>query len=99
MDGRDIGTVVLPNAGLKIFMTADANARAKRRYLELIEKGVSTTIEDVLNEMLSRDKNDSEREVAPLKAADDAIILDTTDLDFDQSFIALCNLIESNMLP
>ena len=97
MDGRDIGTVVLPNAGLKIFMTADAEVRAKRRYLELVEKGVNTTIEEVLNEMVSRDKNDSEREIAPLKAADDAIILDTTDLDFDKSFIALCKLIE--MLP
>jgi len=99
MDGRDIGTVVLPNAGLKIFMTADAEVRAKRRYLELVEKGVNTTIEEVLNEMVSRDKNDSEREIAPLKAADDAIILDTTDLDFDKSFIALIELIEGKLLP
>jgi len=99
MDGRDIGTVVLPDAGLKIFITADENARAKRRYLELIEKGVDTTLEEVLNAMILRDKNDSEREVAPLKAADDAIILDTSELDFDESFAALCKLIEGKMLP
>jgi len=98
MDGRDIGTVVLPNAGLKIFITANEKARANRRYLELIEKGVKTTLEEVLNEMISRDKNDSEREIAPLKAADDAIILDTSDLDFDESFVALCKLIEEKLL-
>jgi len=93
MDGRDIGSVVLPNAGLKIFITADAKVRANRRYLELIEKGVTTTFDDVLNEMISRDKNDSEREIAPLKATDDAVILDTTGLDLDESFKAICNIV------
>jgi len=93
MDGRDIGTVVLPNAGLKIFITADADARANRRYLELISKGVETTFDEVREAMITRDKNDSERELAPLKAADDAVILDTTDLDLDESFAAICGLV------
>jgi cytidylate kinase len=93
MDGRDIGTVVLPEAGLKIFITADAEARAKRRYLELTAKGVATTFDEVKDAMIKRDKNDSERETAPLKAADDAVLLDTTDLTFDESFRELSKLI------
>jgi cytidylate kinase len=93
MDGRDIGTVVLPSAGLKIFITADIEARANRRYLELREKGVKTSLEEVTRDMCLRDKNDSEREAAPLKAAEDAVILDTTELDLDGSFEALCNII------
>jgi len=93
MDGRDIGTVVLPNADLKIFITADADARAERRYLELTNKGVETTFEEVKQAMIIRDENDSRREVSPLKAAEDAIIVDTTLLDFEQSFNALCDLV------
>jgi len=93
MDGRDIGTVVLPNAGLKIFITADAEARAKRRYLELIASGVQTTLEEVADAMTVRDRNDSQREAAPLKAADDAVLLDTTNLDLEESFDAICDLI------
>jgi len=95
MDGRDIGTVVLPGAGLKIFITADVEARANRRYLELISNGVETTFDEVKSAMILRDKNDSEREAAPLKAADDAKILDTTHLDLDESFAAICDLIHS----
>jgi len=94
MDGRDIGTVVLPSAGLKVFITADADARANRRYLELLEKGIKTTFEEVRDEMITRDKNDSQREIAPLKAADDAVVLDTTKLNLEQSFEALCGLIK-----
>jgi len=93
MDGRDIGTVVLPDAGIKIFITADPDARAKRRYLELIQKGVETTFEEVRDAMVTRDKNDSERETAPLKAAGDSVILDTTELNLEESFKALCNII------
>ena len=93
MDGRDIGTVVLPDAGLKIFITADVEARANRRYLELITKGVKTTLEEVKTAMILRDKNDSEREASPLKAADDAIILDTTELTFDESLKEICKLV------
>jgi len=97
MDGRDIGTVILPNAGLKIFLTADARIRAKRRYLELYEKNVETTFEKVMFEMAERDKNDSEREAAPLKVADGAIVLDTTDLSLDESFSAICELIAGRL--
>ena len=93
MDGRDIGTVVLPNAGLKVFMSADPRVRAKRRLLELLEKNIETTFDEVFQDVMLRDKNDCEREVAPLKPADDSIMLDTTDLSFDESFEALCNLI------
>ena len=93
MDGRDIGTVVLPDAGLKIFITADTDARANRRYLELINKGVETTFEEVRDAMIIRDKNDSERDTAPLKAADDAVLLDTTTLNFEESFNELCKLV------
>jgi cytidylate kinase len=93
MDGRDIGTVVLPNAGLKVFLTADPPVRAKRRLLELLERNIETTFEDVYKDVMLRDKNDSEREVAPLKPAEDSILLDTTDLSCDESFEALCSLI------
>ena len=93
MDGRDIGTVILPNAGLKVFLIADPEIRAKRRYLELLGRGIETSFEDVFSDMLSRDKNDSERATAPLKAADDAVLLDTSRLSFDESFFALCELI------
>ena len=82
MDGRDIGTVVLPDAGLKIFLTASAEARARRRLLELQNKGQKTTFEEVLRDIEYRDKNDSERAAAPLRAAEDAVLVDTTDVDF-----------------
>jgi len=93
MDGRDIGTVILPNAGLKVFLTANQDARARRRYLELREKHADTVLEEVQNDMIVRDKNDSERAASPLKAADDAVLLDTTELDLEESFEALCGLI------
>jgi len=93
MDGRDIGTVVLPEAGLKVFLTAKPEKRAYRRYLELLEKGTATTLDDVQREMESRDRNDSERETAPLKVADGAVILDTSEMDLEESFGALCEII------
>ena len=93
MDGRDIGTVVLPNADLKIFITADTDERAKRRYLELSAKNVETTLDEVKYAMIDRDTNDSMRETAPLKPADDAVILDTTNLDFNESFQAICEMV------
>jgi len=98
MDGRDIGTVVLPEAGLKVFLTADPDTRAKRRYLELKEKNSEATFEEVKRDMIIRDKNDSERAVAPLKAAGDSVLLDTTHLDLSESFEALCKLIEGRAL-
>ncbi len=92
MDGRDIGTVVLPNAGLKIFMTARPEIRAERRLLELKEKNIETAYEDVLRDILYRDKNDSERSAAPLKAAADAILLDTTELSLEECLAAISKL-------
>jgi len=98
MDGRDIGTVVLPEAGLKVFLTAEPEVRAKRRYLELLERNVDTTFDEVFSEMMRRDKNDSERDVAPLRPADDSVLLDTTNLNLEDSFNALCDVI-SNRPP
>ena len=85
MDGRDIGTVVLPDAEVKIFLTADAETRAKRRFLELERRGTPKPYAEVLAELQERDWNDSHRAVAPLKQAADAVLLDTSALDFAQS--------------
>ena len=84
MDGRDIGTTVFPNADLKIFMKADPEVRANRRYNELIGKGISVTKQEVINNLVSRDYEDSHREESPLRKADDAVILDNTNLNFDE---------------
>lgn len=97
MDGRDIGTVVLPDATVKIFLTAAAEIRAKRRYDELIAKGVETTFEEVLADLNLRDYNDSHRETAPLKQADDAVPADTSALDFEQSCELICNIIKEKL--
>ncbi len=85
MDGRDIGTFVLPDAEIKIFLTASVEARAKRRYDELIEKGENVKLEDVKKEMEIRDYNDSHREVSPLKIAEGATVIDTSDLTLEES--------------
>lgn len=89
MDGRDIGTSVLPDANVKIFLTASSEVRAKRRYDELLTRGETVTFEEVLNDMITRDKNDSTRECSPLKKADDATVVDTSELDFEQSVAAI----------
>ena len=94
MDGRDIGTVVLPDAGLKIFLTASAEARAKRRLLELQEKGTETCFEDVLRDIRYRDENDSNRAAAPLRAAEDSVLLDTTKLTLEESKQAILALVK-----
>ena len=93
MDGRDIGTVVLPNADLKIFLTASAEARAERRLKELLEKGVDTDFDAVLADIRYRDEQDSTRAAAPLRKAADAVLVDTSDLDLDESFALLSQLI------
>ncbi len=93
MDGRDIGTVILPDADVKIFMTASDEARAMRRYNELLAKGQDVKFEDVLRELTERDKADSSRAVAPLKPADDAHIFDNSDYDFDASVDYIINYI------
>lgn len=95
MDGRDIGTVVLPDAKVKIFLTASPLARAKRRFNELVEKGQDVVLEDVLKDIEQRDYNDSHRAIAPLKQAEDAALVDTTDLDLDESFKLLLKTVDT----
>ncbi len=89
MDGRDIGSFVLPNAEIKIFLTASPEARAKRRYNELIGKGESVSFEDVYNDMVQRDKNDSTRAVSPLVVAEGATVIDTSKLNLEESVEAV----------
>lgn len=97
LDGRDIGTVVCPDAGIKLYVTASAETRARRRLLELQGKGVATTFETVLDDMRQRDERDSQRAVAPLKPADDAHLLDTSDLDADAAFDAAIAFIRAKL--
>ena len=94
MDGRDIGTVVLPNADLKIFLTAAPEDRANRRFLELQQRGQTTDYETVLRDVIQRDRQDTEREIAPLRQAEDAVLVDTTGIDLEGSRIMLRRLIE-----
>jgi len=91
-DGRDMGTVVFPDAGIKVFVTASAEERAKRRYKQLIAKGISVTLEGLLRDIRDRDARDSARAAAPLKPAADAVILDTTDLTIDAAIGAVLDL-------
>ena len=97
MDGRDIGTVVLPDAQLKIFLTASAEARADRRVKQLAEKGVQADYAEVLRDIQYRDEQDSSRAAAPLKAAEEAVLLDTTELSFDQSFERLSAIVRERL--
>lgn len=97
MDGRDIGTTILPNADVKIFLTASPEARAERRYKELIEKGESVTFEDVLADMIKRDYDDAHRAASPLRKADDAIEVDTGDLTLEQSIAKMKEVILENL--
>jgi cytidylate kinase len=93
MDGRDIGTVVLPNADIKVFLTASAQERARRRFLELQRRGSEATFDEVLRDIEYRDRQDSTRAAAPLKAAEDAVRIDTSDLSFEESVAAVAALI------
>ena len=93
MDGRDIGTVVLPQADVKVFLTASPEARAERRLKELRAKGVEADFEQVLADIRYRDEQDSGRAAAPLRRAEDAVLLDTSEIDFDESFERLCAII------
>ena len=97
MDGRDIGTVVLPNAQVKIYLTAAEEERARRRFAELQKKGAAIHFEEVLAEVKLRDKNDMNRPVAPLRQAPDAVLVDTSHLDFDQSVQAVLSVIEERI--
>ncbi len=94
LDGRDIGTVVCPDADVKIFVVADARVRAERRYLELAGRGEAVTREEILDQIQRRDQRDRDRADSPLKPAEDALLLDTTDLDIDGAFDAAVGLIK-----
>ncbi len=97
MDGRDIGTVVLPNATVKIFVTASVEERANRRYKELCEKGMDVKYEDIYKDIETRDYNDSHRDIAPLKPADDAIMYDTTGNTLEQSLEGLLKILDERL--
>ena len=97
MDGRDIGTVVLPHVDVKIFLTADAEVRAKRRYDELQQKGDKTPYAQILAETKQRDKQDSERAAAPLRQAADAVVLDTSGYTLEQSVEAILSLVRRKL--
>ena len=97
MDGRDIGTVVLPGADVKIFLTADPAVRARRRFEELTDKGEKVQYEKVLQDLIARDEQDKNRKIAPLRPAKDAVHLDTTDLDIEQAAAAMESIIKEKL--
>ena len=97
MDGRDIGTVVLPDAKIKIFLSASPECRARRRYDELIEKGMDVKYEDILSDVIARDYADSHRDIAPLKPADDAIMVDTSGEDLETSVNKLLTIMRNRI--
>ena len=94
MDGRDIGTNVLPNADVKIFLTASVEERARRRYDEMAEKGYAVDFDELKDEIASRDKQDSERAISPLRQAEDAVLLDSTALSIDEVVARILELSE-----
>ena len=97
MDGRDIGTVVLPDADVKIFLTASAEVRARRRFLELQQRGAPDTYEQVLADMKERDYRDSHREIAPLRPAQDAIVIDSSDQTLEENVQAILSTIRGKL--
>ena len=97
MDGRDIGTVVLPDAEVKIFLTASAEERARRRYAELVEKNPKTKYEQVLQDLIQRDEQDTTRKIAPLRQAADAVLLDTTALSIEESTQAILDIVREKL--
>lgn len=97
MDGRDIGTVVLPNADVKLFLTASVEKRAERRYKELLEKNEKIVYNDIIKDIVRRDYQDEHREIAPLKKAEDAVLVDTSELSFEESVDTIIKLIEERI--
>lgn len=97
MDGRDIGTTILPNATVKIFLTASPTVRAKRRYKQLCEKGQNVAFENILSEINERDYRDEHRDISPLQKADDAILVDNSDMNFDQTVHTMIALIQERI--
>ncbi|MCC8135569.1 MAG: (d)CMP kinase [Ruminococcus sp.] len=98
MDGRDIGTVVLPDADVKIYLTASAEERANRRFRELAEKPDCPTYEEILKDIIERDYNDMNRSTSPLKQAEDAVLFDTTGMTLEQSSSRICDLIREKLM-
>lgn len=94
MDGRDIGTVVIPDAELKIFLTASPESRAKRRHLEYLQKGMNNSYEEILKDVIQRDRQDSTRASAPLRQAEDAVLLDTTTIGFEETVSIIKDMIQ-----
>ncbi len=97
LDGRDIGTIIAPDATVKLFVTASPEVRAQRRVRELLERGMPAHYDDVLADIRARDERDSNREVAPLRQAPDAILLDTSDFDIDQGIAEAVRLVEERL--
>lgn len=97
MDGRDIGTVVLPGADLKLYLTADAGARAARRCLELEQRGQKAEYDQILHDVLERDRRDMEREIAPLRQAEDAVLVDTTGMNLEESCRMVLDLVRARL--
>lgn len=97
MDGRDIGTVIMPDADVKLFMDTDMQTRAQRRYEEMSQKGIESTKEEVLRDMVRRDKNDSERDISPLTPADDAIFLDNSRMEPEETLAAALKIINDRL--
>lgn len=97
LDGRDIGTVIAPEADVKLFVTASVEMRAKRRYAEMVEAGYAFTLKEILDDMRTRDERDTNRKDAPLRAADDAIVLDTSELDRDASVARAIELVRGKV--
>ena len=97
MDGRDIGTVILPNAQVKVFLTASNEVRAERRFKELTAKGIQTTLDEVATDMLKRDAADAGRDIAPAVPADDAVILDNSDLNEEETLEALIKIVRDKI--
>ena len=97
MDGRDIGTVVLPNAEVKIYLTASANVRAKRRYKELQEKGESCDLTQIEKDIIARDEQDMNREISPLRQAEDAVLVDSSDMTIEEVVNCLIDIIKKKM--
>ncbi len=97
MDGRDIGTVILPKANVKIFLTASPECRAKRRYLQLQNSGINCNYDEILKDVNLRDIADTTREIAPLKKAPDAILVDTSSLSLDESIQEIIEIINNKL--
>ena len=97
MDGRDIGTVVLPDAQVKIFLTASVDVRADRRYRELIEKGEKADLDEIRAQIKERDERDMNRPISPLKQAEDAVLVDTSDMTIDEVVAAIMHIIEEKI--